>query len=63
MKDSLSVVDVFSMTVEREGYILKRKWNDFSPESPMLVSFQPTENGLPYGEGSEYIKVKIIPYG
>jgi hypothetical protein len=60
LQSKANFTDTISMSVNREfveGYVLVKKWKDFSATSPMLVSAEPVENG-----DGEFIKVKVIPY-
>ena len=58
LQSKASLTDSISLSVKREfveGYVLSRKLKDFGPDSPMLVSFQQTEQGE-----DTYVKVKVI---
>jgi hypothetical protein len=59
LRSPVKTEDTITLTVTREfveGYVLKKKWKDFGPSMPMLVSAQEVENG-----DGEFIKVKVIP--
>jgi hypothetical protein len=59
LRSPVNLNDTITITVKREfieGYVLKSKWKDFGPNSPILVSAQEVENG-----DGEFIKVKVIP--
>ena len=52
MNDSIHIIKTREFV---EGYVLKSKWENFGPNSPMLVSDVQTEQGE-----DTYIKVKVV---
>jgi len=59
LRSPVKTEDTITLTVTREfveGYVLKKKWKDFGPSMPMLISAQEVENS-----DGEFIKVKVIP--